>query len=96
MLLVASTAGLFGVVRGCDEGMHPFDPLQAIIRLAALFLSFGGYGACAARWRGRPRFEGFSWGFIFGPLGVLMIALMPGPPDKGPTETEADFKVPWG
>jgi hypothetical protein len=81
MLLVASTAGLFAVVQACGSTIDPFEQVQAIITAAALFLSFGGYGACAARRRGRSRFEGFRWGFIFGPIGVLMIGLMPHPPD---------------
>jgi hypothetical protein len=90
MLLVASTAGLFAVIHTCLIGAWAvvelnqsvvFRPIQAVIGGVALFLSFGGYGACAARWRGRARFEGFCWGFIFGPLGVLMIGLMPDPSD---------------
>jgi hypothetical protein len=80
MLLVASTAGLFAVIQACSSSRF-FEPIQAAIIPAALFLSFGGYGACMARRRGRPRFEGFCWGFICGPFGVLMIGLMPDPPE---------------
>jgi hypothetical protein len=76
MLLVAATAGLFTPVQACVVRV-PFEPIQAIFTLVALFLCFGGYGACAARLRARSRLEGFCWGFIFGPLGVLMIGLMP-------------------
>jgi hypothetical protein len=76
MVLVAATAGLFTLFQACDIRV-PFEPIQAIFTTAALFLCFGGYGGCTARWRGRSRLEGFCWGFIFGPLGVLMIGLMP-------------------
>ncbi len=77
MLLVAATAGLFTLVRACDITAASFEPIQAIFTGAACLLCFGGSGACAARLRGRTRLEGFYWGFIFGPLGVLMIGLMP-------------------
>jgi hypothetical protein len=76
MLLVASTAAMFASIRACVT-MASFEPAQAIVTPLAVFLSFGGYGAWAARRRGRSRFEGFCWGLIFGPFGVLMMALMP-------------------
>ena len=91
MILIASTAGLFGVVRACPISVriepHPdilFEPIQTGLVATALFLSLGGFGACAARLRGRPRFEGFCWGFILGPFGVLMIGLMPAPREDRP------------
>jgi hypothetical protein len=84
MILVASTAGLFAVIQACTGairmGAVPAG-IQSTITSAAVFLSLGGFGACAARWRGRPRFEGFCWGVICGPFGVLMIGLMPDPPE---------------
>ncbi len=84
MILVASTAGLFAVIHA-GTGSGPMGPvptgLQAALTSAAVFLSLGGFGACAARSRGRPRFEGFCWGIICGPFGVLMIGLMPSPPE---------------
>ena len=87
MILVASSAGLFGVIRAamCSIQLEPFpgilfEPIQAGIMTVALFLSLGGFGACVAGWRGRARFEGFCWGVICGPFGLLMIGLMPAPP----------------
>jgi hypothetical protein len=84
MILVASTAGLFTVIHaGTGAVRMEAVPaaIQSTITSAAVFLSLDGLGACAARWRGRPRFEGFCWGFICGPFGVLMIGLMPDPPE---------------
>jgi hypothetical protein len=89
MILVASSSGLFGVVHAAARSIRIepfpgilFEPIiQAEIVAVALFLSLGGFGACVARWRGRARFEGFCWGFIGGPFGVLMIGLMPAPPE---------------
>ncbi len=79
MLLIAATAGLLALIRACDFTVG-FQPIQGAMTAVAVGLCFGGYGACAARWRGRLRYEGFLWGFIFGPLGVLLIALMPSRP----------------
>jgi hypothetical protein len=84
MILVASVAGLLAVIHpyGIVARMGPITAgFQAAFTSAALFLSLGGFGACTARWRGRPRFEGFCWGFICGPFGLLMLALMPYPPE---------------
>jgi hypothetical protein len=86
MLLIAATAGLLALVRACDFTVA-FQPIQGAMTVIAVCLCFGGYGACAARWRGRLRYEGFLWGFIFGPLGVLLIALMPRRPE--PSEPES-------
>jgi hypothetical protein len=82
MILVASVAGLFTVIQGGANlaWMGPIQAgIQAAITSAALFVSLGGLGACVARWRGRPRFEGFCLAFICGPFGMAMIALMPDP-----------------
>ncbi len=76
ILLVGSSACLFASLRACTT-TATFEPIQAIITPFAIFLSFGGYGAWVARRRGKSRFEGFCWGLVFGPCGVLMIALMP-------------------
>ena len=76
MLLIAATAGLCALIRACDFTVA-FQPIQGAMTAIAVCLCLGGYGACTARWRGRLRYEGFLWGFIFGPLGVLLIALMP-------------------
>ncbi len=69
--------------------MARMEPLQAgiqsAITSAALFFSLGGLGACVARWRGRPRFEGFCLGFICGPFGMAMIAMMPDPSEPSAT-----------
>ena len=63
-----------------------FDPIQAAIVGAALFLGFGGHRRLRGPMAGTSRFEGFCWGLILGPLGVLMIALMPDPPDDRPAD----------
>lgn len=82
MILVASMAGLCTVARfwvvNVWAGPIPTG-IQAAITSASVFLSLGGLGACVARWRGRARFEGFCWGVICGPFGLLMFALMPMP-----------------
>ena len=94
MIPIASTAGLFGVVRACTSSVriepHPDILFQTGLVAAALFLSLGGFGTCAARLRGRPRFEGFCWGFICGPFGVLMIGLMPAPREDRPHAASGD------
>ena len=63
MILVASVAGLFTVIQAWRADLAWMGPIQAGIQAAitsaALFVSLGGLGACVARWRGRPRFEGF-------------------------------------
>jgi hypothetical protein len=96
MILVASVAGLFGVIPAC-VGMAWMEPLQAGIQSAitsiALFVSLGGLGACVARWRGRPRFEGFCLAFIGGPFGMAMIALMPDLPLERPAETDTGLRA---
>jgi hypothetical protein len=84
MILIASTSGLLAVIPACTAAvrMSPVPAaLQSTLNAVAVFLSLGGFGACAARMRGRPRFEGFCWGFICGPFGVLMIGLMPASPE---------------
>ncbi len=80
MLLIASTAGLLSLIH-LGLNATAFEPMQAVLASAAAFVGLGGLGACAARLRGRPRFEGFFWGVVCGPLGVLMFALMPDPPE---------------
>src|SRR5215472_5992864 len=84
MILVASLAGLLAVIPGWAGAIRMgaiSTGIQATLTSAAVFLSLGGLGACAARLRGRPRFEGFCWGFICGPCGILTMALMPYPPE---------------
>jgi hypothetical protein len=65
MILVASVAGLFGVIHACAT-MGRMEPLQAEIQSAvtsaALFVSLGGLAACVARWRRRPRSKASAWG----------------------------------
>lgn len=99
MILVASVAGLFGVIQACT-GMAWMEPLQAGLQSAitsiALFVSLGGLGACLARWRGRPRFEGFCLAFICGPFGMAMIAMMPDPPPEDPGDPGASLTAPGG
>jgi len=76
MIFVAATGGLFAFC-----GLFPVgslrQPLQLFIGCVAFLLGFGGYGACAARWKQRDRREGFWWGFIFGPIGLVVVAFMP-------------------
>jgi hypothetical protein len=84
MILVASLAGLLAVIPGWGGAIRMgavSSGIQATLTSAAVFLSLGGLGACAARLRGRPRFEGFCWGFICGPCGILTMALATYPPD---------------
>ena len=84
MILVASLAALLGVIPGWAGGIRIgglSGGLQGTVTSAAVFVGLGGLGACAARLRGRPRFEGFCWAFICGPCGLVLIALMPSPPE---------------
>lgn len=84
MILVASTAGLLAVIPGWTGAVRMGAVragIQATLTSAAVFVSPGGLGACAARLRGRRRFEGSCWGFICGPCGILTMALMPFPPE---------------
>jgi hypothetical protein len=99
MILVASVAGLFGVIQACATmgWMEPMQAgIQAAITSAALFISLGGLGACVARWRGRPRFEGFCLAFICGPFGMAMIALMPDTSPEDPGDPGASLTAPPG
>lgn len=52
------------------------------MELALLFavgwcVSFGGFGAWISVQKRRPGFEGFAAGAIFGPLGCVIVALLP-------------------
>ncbi|HWE37264.1 MAG TPA: hypothetical protein VG406_11915 [Isosphaeraceae bacterium] len=44
----------------------------------ALGLAFGTFGAWIADQRGRSFWEGALLGFVFGPIGVIVEALLPG------------------
>jgi hypothetical protein len=48
-----------------------------VIAVAAWFLVFGGFGAWVSSQKGRGQGEGAVLGFLFGPLGILVAALMP-------------------
>jgi hypothetical protein len=100
MILVASIAALLTLVHVVVTA-RTLEPVQAVITSVAAFLGLGGCGACAARLRGRPRFDGFIWGVVCGPLGVLMITLTPEPrpwPEltEGPAETNASLRARRG
>src|SRR4051812_44233882 len=48
-----------------------------LIVVLVLAIIFGGLGAWIAGQKGRAGGEGFALGLIFGPLGVLITALLP-------------------
>jgi hypothetical protein len=72
MILVGSTgvimAGARWVATASVEEL--FSGTMPVVFVATA-LGFAGYGACIARWRGRPWLEGFWFGLIMGPLGLL-------------------------
>lgn len=54
--------------------------MEVAIFLMVVGAVFGGVGALASSCRGRSGWEGFTFGFLLGPLGCLIAALIPGPP----------------
>jgi hypothetical protein len=53
-----------------------FTLLVAVIAVVSCF-AFGLLGAYVADQKGRGKTEGFWLGLLFGPLGVLVVALLP-------------------
>jgi hypothetical protein len=55
-----------------------------------------GLGAYVAAQKGRPRAEGALLGLLFGPLGCLVVALLPEPPHgPGPSRPDPPESPPW-
>jgi hypothetical protein len=53
------------------------DPTALVVGLAVVWFVCGCLGAWVARQKGRGGDEGFYLGFLFGPFGVLIEALLP-------------------
>jgi hypothetical protein len=72
MILVASTAVIMAGARWVATASleELFSGTMPVVFVATA-LGFAGYGACIARWRGRHWLEGFWFGLIMGPLGLL-------------------------
>jgi hypothetical protein len=51
--------------------------MELLIILLMVWAAFGGLGYYVAAQKGRPEAEGLLLGFLFGPLGVLLVALLP-------------------
>jgi hypothetical protein len=51
--------------------------LDFLVVLMILWLVFAGLGYYVATQRGRPEIEGVILGFLFGPLGCLIVAMLP-------------------
>ncbi len=104
MILVASTAALFAVLHTCAIAVRAvielkpstFDPIQAAI--VGPPSSWASAASAPARPDGGDDRDSraSAWGIILGPLGVLMIALMPHRPDDRPTATGAGLTAPGG
>lgn len=77
MILVASTAVIMAGARWVAGASveDQFSGIMPVVSVAAL-VGFGGYGACIARWRRRSWLEGFWFGLIMGPLGLVAEALV--------------------
>jgi hypothetical protein len=58
--------------------------------LLVLWLIFAGLGYYVAVQKGRPEAEGLVLGFLFGPLGCLIVALLPSGPPAGRSPGHAD------
>ncbi|HWE39326.1 MAG TPA: hypothetical protein VG406_22440 [Isosphaeraceae bacterium] len=72
MILVASTAVIMAGARWVATASveELFSGIMPVVFVATA-VAFGGYGACIARWRRRSWLEGFWFGLILGPLGLL-------------------------
>jgi len=53
------------------------DAGQWLALIAAILFFFAFAGAYIAQAKGRPAFEGVVFGFLLGPIGLLMTVLMP-------------------
>jgi hypothetical protein len=51
--------------------------MELLIILLMVWAAFGALGYYIAVQKGRPEAEGLLLGFLFGPLGVLLVALLP-------------------
>jgi hypothetical protein len=51
--------------------------VEILVGLAVLWAIFAGLGYYVAGQRGRPEVEVVVLGFLFGPLGVLIVLLLP-------------------
>ena len=51
--------------------------MELLIILLIVWAAFGALGYYIATQKGRPQAEGLLLGFLFGPLGVLLVALLP-------------------
>src|SRR5262249_30419438 len=70
-------------------------PMYLLVLIPAWF-SLVGLGAYAAAQKGRPRAEGATLGLLFGPLGCLIVALLPEPArDPGPSRADPPESTPW-
>ncbi len=61
--------------------------MDVVALLGFLFvaaLAFAGFGAWIAGEKGRGRTQGVVIGFLFGPLGVLILAMLPNRPTPTP------------
>jgi hypothetical protein len=54
--------------------------MDYLVALVAAWLICAGLGSYVAVQKGRGGFEGFFFGLLLGPLGVLIAALMPASP----------------
>jgi hypothetical protein len=69
-----------------------------VIAVLCIGLLFGGLGFYIATQKGRSSGEGFLLGFLFGPLGCLIVALLPTPksrPSGGSTPRRSRPRSVW-
>lgn len=56
--------------------------VQAAVFIALYVVLFGGFGMYVALQCRRTPLEGFLLGGLFGPIGVIIVALLPKPPER--------------